>query len=132
VNLNSIANGLVRAVTPNEQLSIQVSTGYTTAANGKRTPTYAAAVTAFGQVQALSASEIQKLDFLNIQGERSAIYIDGRVDGLIRDKNKGGDLITRPDQTVWLVVNVLEYWTDWCKVAVTRQNPTLKAERCPR
>jgi hypothetical protein len=126
VNLNSIANGLVRAVTPNEQLSIQVSTGYTTAANGKRTPTYAAAVTAFGQVQALSASEIQKLDFLNIQGERSAIYIDGRVDGLIRDKKKGGDLITRPDQTVWLVVNVLEYWTDWCKVAVTRQNPTPK------
>jgi hypothetical protein len=124
MNLNSIANGVVSAVSPNQLLSIQVSTGYTTAANGKRTPTYAAPVTAFGQVQPLSNAEIAHLDSLNIQGVKNVIYINGQVNGLVREDGKGGDLITTvADGKVWLVSVVLEDWPDWVKVGVVRQNP---------
>jgi len=38
---------------------------------------------------------------------------------------KGGDLITEPDGTVWLVTTELEAWSasaGWTKVAVTQQN----------
>lgn len=75
-----------------------------------------------GQVQALQYRDIQMLEGLNIQGVERAIYVSGRVDGVIRPDNKGGDLIIMPDGTVWLVSLVLEYWPTWCKFAVTRQN----------
>ena len=123
MDLRGIANGLTRAVSPNVRLTIQVSTGYTTAANGKRTPTYADPVTMFGQVQPLSNAEIAHLDSLNIQGVKNAIYISGRLSGLVREENKGGDLITMPDGTIWLVSVVFEDWPTWVRVGVTRQNP---------
>lgn len=123
MNLRGIANSATRAINPNVPLIVQVSMGYSTAPNGKRTPAYYPAVTVQGQVQALSNREIQHLDALNIQDAKNAIYINGQINGLVREENKGGDLITDPQGRVWLVVLVIENWPDWCKVAVTRQNP---------
>jgi hypothetical protein len=123
MNLRGIANGVTSSVNPNVPLVVQISTGYTTAANGQRSPSYAAPVTVQGQVQALSNKEIQHLDALNIQDARNAIYVNGQLNGLVREENMGGDLITDPAGNVWLVAIVLENWPDWCKVAVVRQNP---------
>lgn len=121
MNLHGIASGIVGAVNPPVPIVIKVSTGYTTAADGSRAPSYAAPVTVLGQVQALSYQDLAQMDGLNIQGEKRAVYINGRVDGLIREENKGGDIVTFNGHT-WLVVLVLEYWPDWCKFAITRQD----------
>jgi hypothetical protein len=122
VNLHNVVSGIIQAVNPSLQLSVRVSTGYATNADGSRTPTYAAPQLVWGDVQALQFTDITQLDALNIQGERRKIYINGEVDGLVRADRKGGDLITTPNGEVWLVAVVLEYWADWCSVAVTLQD----------
>lgn len=123
MNLHGLASGLIGAVNPAIPLTIQVSAGYATDAGGKRTPIYAVpSINIPGQVQSLTFSDLKQVEGLNLQGIKRAIYLYGRVDGLVREFNKGGDLITAPDGNIWLVALVLEYWPDWCKVAVTLQN----------
>lgn len=125
MNLHGIAAPFVGTVNPQIEVSIQVSTGSTTAPNGKRVPTYADAVVRLAQVQPLSFRDIQQADALNLQGTRRAIYVNGRVDGLVRSENKGGDLITVADGVnagVWLVALVAEQFPDWVKCLVTLQD----------
>lgn len=125
MNLHGIAAGAIGAVNPMVPGTIQVSTGYTTSGDGSRVPTYTTVEDIPMQVQALTFRDMQQTDSLNLQGTRRAIYIDGRVDGLVRPDNKGGDIITLtdgPNAGTWLVVIVLETWPDWTKVAVTLQN----------
>ena len=77
------------------------------------------------QVQALTFRDITMVEGLNLQGDRLAIYFNGRVEGLVRPDRRGGDLVTMPDGSVWLVAMVLEGWSrsaNWTKVAVTLQN----------
>jgi hypothetical protein len=122
VNLHGIVAKSVGAVNPMVTASVKISTGYTTAADGERTPGYATPVPATVQVQALQASELALVEGLNIQGIKRAVYLNGRWDGLVRPTKKGGDLITMLNGDIWLVIVVLEYWPDWCKVAVVLQN----------
>lgn len=122
MNLHGIVANVVSAVNPLIVLSIRTSSGYTTNANGKQVPTYNPAVLVYGQVQSLTAGEIQQMDGMNVQGVRRAIYISGQIDGLIRPNRQGGDLITTPNGQVWLVVVIDEYWEDWCKALVVLQN----------
>jgi hypothetical protein len=123
VNLHGIAAPAVAAVNPLVPLTVQISTGYATGPDGSRAPAYAAPIAGVpGQVQALTFGDLRQVEALNLQGIRHAIYINGRIDGLVRTGKKGGDLITTPDGAVWLVVHVLEYWPDFVKVAVTLQN----------
>lgn len=125
MNLHGIVAPLIGVVNPHIALSIQVSTGSTDTDDGKQTPTYAAPVTVLGQVQALQYRDIVQMDALNLQGTRRAIYINGRVDGLVRSENKGGDLITivgGVNAGVWLVALVAEAWPDWTKALCTLQD----------
>lgn len=122
MNLHGIVKGAVAAVNPRTPLSLQRSTGYATGPDGGRIPVYAAPVQVFGQVQALTFRDIQQADSLNLQGTRRAVYLDGHWDGLVRTTKKGGDLVTFPDGSVWLIAIVLEHWPDWVKVAVTLQD----------
>jgi hypothetical protein len=124
MNLNAIVGPYVSAVNPWVVVSIQQSTGYTTSQDGRQVPSYAAPVAIQAQVQALQYNDMMQLDGINIEGERRAIYLNGNWDGVERPDGRGGDLITFPDGSIWLVVLVLENWgsTDgWVKVAVTRQ-----------
>ena len=84
LNIYSIASAAVSAVVPRVNLSVQVSTGYTTNADGSRTPLYAAPQVVSGSMQALQYNDITQLDALSIQGERRKIYINGQLDGLVR------------------------------------------------
>lgn len=130
MNLHQIVRGAIRAINPDTMLSIQVSNGYITGADGTQVPQYCDPVTVPGDVQALEAGEIQHLDSLNIQGRAMAFYINGNIDGLIRPNSSGGDLITivkggNNQQllgSTWLVRVILEYWPDWCKVAAILQD----------
>ena len=121
MDLHAIAAGAIAPIHPMVPLIIFVSDGSTTTADGTRVPSYRPSVTRLGDVQNLTYRDLAQLDGMNQQGIRRAIYISGRVDGLIRSERKGGDLIQTPDGASWLVVEVLEYWPTWCKVAVTLQ-----------
>lgn len=136
MNLNSLVAGAVAAVNPRTKVQVTRSTGYTVGADGTPTPTYAAPVVALAQVQPVAWRDIQTLDRLNLQGTRRTIYLDGKWEGLVRSESKGGDLVTFPDGSVWLVVLVDEVWgTDqdpptydtgvqpgWTKAFITLQN----------
>jgi len=122
MNLHNIASGVISSVNPQVPAIVQVSTGPgTTQASGKRVPTYAAPQTVPAQVQALTYKDIQQIEGLNLQGTRRAIYFYGHVEGLVRVSNRGGDLVTLPDGSTWLVAMVLETWPDWSKVVATMQ-----------
>lgn len=121
MNLHGIVSPYVGTVNPLTPVIIERSTGYTVDASHKQVPSYAAPVTVMGQVQSLTFSDLQQTEGLNIQGERRAVYINGRSDGLIREDRKGGDRVTW-NGILWLNVHVLEYWPDWCKFVITRQD----------
>lgn len=122
MNLHAIVAGAIDAVNPRERMTIERSTGYTTAPSGARTPAYDPPRQVLGQVQSLTFGDLRQVEGLNLDGTKRAIYLEGHWEGLVRSESKGGDLITRQDGTVWLVAMVLEQWRGWTKVAVTQQN----------
>lgn len=132
VNVRALANLGSTRVNKNIQAIRQRSTGSATAPDGSRTPIYNEVPVTL-QIQALTYTDIIKLDALNIQGARRAIYTNGAVFAVIRVAQKGGDLIifpnnTLPEGNVWLAAHVLEQWNDgagnpsWVKVAITLQD----------
>lgn len=136
INLRGVANSVTRAINPNVTTELWKSTGSTTADTGKRTPNYRK-LPIIVQVQALTYSDLQQLDGLNIQGVRRAIYANTQVASVIRVAQKGGDLLVFPagtpgvqEGTTWLAVHVLERWSSWCKIAITLQNDNLEAFQC--
>lgn len=125
MNLHNIASAHIAVVNPPVTATIRESQGYQTGDDGSRTPAYADPVEVQIQVQALQYNDLVQIDGLNIQGEARAMYINGNWQGTVRDDQSGGDLITLPDTSVWLVARVLENWSDadgWVKVCAVRQN----------
>jgi hypothetical protein len=133
VDLHAIAAPFIAAVNPLVPGVLKRSTGYTTAADGKRAPTYAADEPMNMQVQALDGQELKLVESLNIQGIKRAIHLPGDVKGVDRAKNTGGDLVVFGSGaavpaslrgTTWLVTLVMETWDtgNWCRVAVVKQN----------
>ena len=121
MNLHAIVSGAVGTINPPVLCTLAASTGYTTAADGTRVPTYSTTANVPAQIQALTYTDLMKMGGLNIEGIRRAIYLNGNIEGVDRAAIKGGDLITEPDGTVWLVAMVLEAWPDWSKVCCTKQ-----------
>jgi hypothetical protein len=118
-----MAAGMIGIVNPFRQVSIRRSTGYTTAADGARSPTFTV-LSGLAQVQDLSQDELRLLSDagINIQGNRRNIYINGDWSGIVRADQTGGDVFLF-DGAEWLVTMVAEQWPDWCKVIVTMQSP---------
>lgn len=103
-------------------VTIQVSAGNVTQADGTQVPVYRRAVRRLGQIQPMSNRDLRQMEGVNLQGSPQSLYIQGNVDGLVRVEGKGGDLVITEDGKTWLVVQPLENWPDWCKVVVTLQN----------
>ena len=122
MNIFSIAHAAVSAVNSLVTVSIRASTGYTTNPDGKRVPAYADPVSVKARIEPMQYNDIVMADSLNIQGVRSKIYIFGEIDGVVRAKSKGGDLITLPDNTVWKIAVISEDWTQWTCAIITMQN----------
>ena len=122
MNLNAIVEGLTAAVNPRLSCVLSQSTGNTINADYTQTPTYSVS-TVNVQVQALTADDLKKLDGLNIQGRQQKIYLNGDWESLERSVQRGGDTLTMPDGSVWLLTKVLEYWPNyWTSAAITLQN----------
>ena len=122
MDLNAVVSGLVGTINPPTTVTIQISTGYTTNSDGSRTPAYSSPQTVSASLQALAYNDIMQADNLNIQGVRRKMYVHGAVDGLVRGQNKGGDIVTLPDGTVWKIAMVDEHWTDWTACIITLQD----------
>ncbi len=129
MNLQSITGNYITAVNPMVPCIVQISNGTTKAADYSVIPAYLPPITLQGQVQPLSFGDLRQLDGLNLQGIKKAVYIQGDIEGLVRPSNKGGDVITFPDGTIYLTVLVLENWnppdgskSGWVKIACVLQN----------
>lgn len=125
MNLHQIVSGYVGAVNPPIPVQVQMSTGYATAANGARAPSYAPAIIITAQVQALTAKDLRQIEGLNLQGTLKSIYVNGAISDAVRPSLQGGDLVTLPDGTVWLIKQVLEGWNltaGWTKAVMVLQN----------
>jgi hypothetical protein len=111
-------------VNPSISCTVRRSSGNTIAEDGTRVPSYEVFPGVVCQIQPLSNADIRRIGALNIQPNMKAIYVNGELDVLVRSAMKGGDLITQPNNTVWLVTQSLEDWdqSGWCKVSVVLQN----------
>jgi len=124
MNLHGIVAPIIGSVNPNVPCSMQVSMGSVTNPDGSRTPTYNT-VTGTAQVQALTFKDLKQIDGLNQNGAARGIYFYGDIQGVLRTRAKGGDIITLtdgPNVGNWLVIQVLETWPQWCKCACVLQN----------
>jgi len=121
MDLRSISNAVTDCVNPNISVTVQACAGYTIGAGLKQVPSYAAPVTGFAQVQALTQADLRHLDGLNIQGATQSIILRGPLDAIVRVNSKGGDLVTFGGQT-WLTVAVLEQWPLWTRAALQLQD----------
>lgn len=114
--------GGIGVVNPFTRAELWQSVGYIVDASGDGTQVPQYRVTSLlVQVQALSNDELHRLDGLNLQANKQAVYLSGDWNGVLRAGEQGGDLLKFGGQT-WLVTVVLENWPDWTKVAVTLQN----------
>lgn len=127
LNLHGMVRGVITAVNSDITGTLRRSTGYTTAPNGTRTPTYSD-TTGRIQVQALSSTELKHVNDLNIQGVIRKVYLYGDWGGPIRADATGGDLLVFPrvkggPNATWKIVTTFETWTDsgWCAVGVVLQ-----------
>jgi hypothetical protein len=126
INVRGIANAAIQPVNPNGPGVLRSSTGYTTDAAGKRTPSYAANAAVVLQVQAAKTSQLEHVENLNLQNTYRNVRMEGNTQGAVRVTGKGGDLLQFPETPggtirVWLVVAVLETWRDWCSLIVCLQ-----------
>lgn len=119
MNLRSIASNAVDSINSEIPITIKQSTGYTTGLDGAQTPAYST-VSTTGRIQALSGSDIKRIEGLNIQGVVQKVYLNGNYEGQFRALEKGGDLLIFGGRT-YLVTVVFERWPDWCAVGVTAQ-----------
>lgn len=129
INLHGAVRGAINAVNPDVLGTWRESTGSTTDAAGRVTPTYEDHTDVPMQVQALSGRDLKHTDFLSMQGVKRAVYLFGTVQGVSRPQVKGGDILRfsmgNGDRVrEWLVVVELEQWNPngtWCKVGVVLQ-----------
>lgn len=131
-NLHGLVRPAINSVNPDILAQWIVSTGTVIGANGKSSPTYAAAVPVKAQVQAVSGSDLRKYNFLQGNGVYRAVYMFANPDAINRLEQKGGDLLQFPQYPggaarTWLVSKVDEPWTSgngglaWTRVIVTLQ-----------
>lgn len=121
MDLRSISNAVTDCVNPNISVTVQASTGYTIGSGLKQVPSYAAPVTGFAQVQALTAADLRHLDGLNIQGATKSIILRGELNAIVRVNSQGGDMVTFGGDT-FLTVAVLEQWPLWTRAAIQMQS----------
>lgn len=124
MNLHSIVAPCIAAINPMVTGQYQQSSGYATAADGSRSPAFAAAITVNVQRQPMTFKDLQQVSGLNLNGERAAFFVTGNLEAVSRPDQRGGDVITLADGSIWLVVQPLENWaptSGWVKVAVVRQ-----------
>lgn len=99
MDLNAIVSPALEGLNPSVVGTVLVSTGSTTAAGGKRTPSYRTVAGVPMRLQPLTYRDLAQVDGLNLNGTKRAIYFPRRVEGIVRPENRGGDLVIVPKAT---------------------------------
>lgn len=125
MNLRGMVNKYTQITNPNVCINWIQSTGYVTNNAGKRTPT-SITLSVEAQIQALSTSDLEHTDGLNITNVMRTVYLYGNAAGVVRADNIGGDILVFPEipnssNKNWLITKVVETWPDWCHVIVSLQ-----------
>lgn len=125
INVHAIANSAIQGVNPDIPAVIQVSSGWTEQDDGTQTPAYTE-MDAQIQKQPMSQRDMQHVSNLNMDGVYCSVYCYGNYWSIVRDQQKGGDLMTFTDPTSgivtnWLIVAAPEVWTGWCKLVLCQQ-----------
>lgn len=124
MNLHGLVSGAIGTVNPFVIVTVQFSAGASAAPDGTLIPAYAPEDVS-AQIQAMGWRDLEKMEGLNLQGSLCKIYFYGFVEAIVRNTQKGGDLVTvtgGPYAGTWLTNTVLEAWPDWCAVACILQN----------
>lgn len=121
INVFAIANAATNAVNPPIQAILRVSDGETVNPDFSVTPKTTDLLCTI-KVQALSTSDLQRIQNITQQSDMRAVYIAGGIKGLNRALHTGGDVLNFYGSD-WLVTQVLEEWGygQWSKLVVTRQ-----------
>jgi hypothetical protein len=129
MNLHGIASPIVGAVNPLVPVAALISAGQSAPGpDGVVAPVYSSQVQLLGQVQPITWRDLQQLEGVNLGGVRWKIYLNGKVDAIVRAEKKGGDLIVIPTGQhpgTWLVAQVLEQYPDWVCAAIVFQNSSI-------
>jgi hypothetical protein len=123
VNLHGIVSGVIGAVNPFVPGQMKISNGYTKDSTFKQVPAFLEPFDVSIQLQALTYSDLQHIDGLNIQGIVKSAYVEGNFNGVNRPRQQGGDYLLLSGET-WKIVKVVEEWPDWCKFVINLQVPT--------
>ena len=121
INVFAIANTATNPVNPPITAILRVSDGETVNSDFSVTPNTTDLLCTI-KVQALSTSDLQRIQNITQQSDMRAVYIAGGIKGLNRALQTGGDVLNFYGSD-WLVTQVLEEWGygRWSKLAVTRQ-----------
>lgn len=126
MDLQAYTSAACASVTPPDTATVKISTGHSLPdAAGLMKPQYQTITNVRADVQAMSSTDLDMVDGLNLTGIKRSIYLHGQFAGIQRPNEKGGDLIiiaSGAHKGVWLTVMVLENWGDWCRIAVVLQN----------
>ncbi|GBR70998.1 hypothetical protein [Gluconobacter kanchanaburiensis] len=121
INVFGIANAATNVVNPPIAATLRVSDGEIVNDDYSVTPCTTDLLCTI-KVQALSTSDLQRIDNITQQADMRAVYIAGGIKGLNRALQTGGDVLNFYGSD-WLVTQVLEEWGfgRWSKIVVTRQ-----------
>lgn len=122
MNLHNIVSGAIGTINPFIDAQIKLFSSESTDRFGKPIPSYEL-TTLSGQLQPLSWKDLQQLDGLNITGVQKKFYVNGFYSATSRITQNGGDLLIIDGRT-WLIKTVLEWWPDWCSLALQEQTDT--------
>ncbi|HCR2010177.1 TPA: hypothetical protein ONC52_001999 [Enterobacter asburiae] len=122
MNLHQIVSGAIGTVNPFINATIKLFSGESTDRFGHPVPSYTEEQVT-GQLQPLGWKDLQQLDGLNITGVQKKFYVNGFYSATSRITQNGGDLLIIDGRT-WLIKTVLEWWPDWCSVAIQEQTDT--------
>lgn len=120
MDLHGFVSGAIGAVNPHTTVTIRKPTGMTTTPDGRRVPTYQTIRNVPAQVQPLSHDDLEQREGLNMQGQKTSIYLHGKWAAIVRGISSPAPLFVINGVT-WAVAVVLEDWQDWTKLALVRQ-----------
>ena len=125
MNLRGMVNKFTQNTNPNTVVTWKQSSGYKTNAAGKREPLFIT-LTVPAQIQALSTTDLNHTNGLNIVTMMRSVYMYGNALAVARTDQVGGDILLFPEvpgtsDKTWLITTVVETWPDWCHVIVTLQ-----------
>ncbi len=127
MSLHAIAATALAGLNPPQNAVWQSAQGYQTAADGSRTPLYAAPQTVSLTRQPATPSELSVRAGLDQTSTFSSFTLPVAARAASRPDQGGGDLLTLADGSLWLVVAVLEDWfaqSGWVRVLAERQMPS--------